>query len=420
MIQISKKLFIKLTGFFLLFIFVSRCSSDNTPLQSSSDSAPLKLSHDQREIIEADRNFSFRLFKTIVRSEDVDKNIFISPLSVSFALGMTMNGADGETYEAIQNCLQLQNLSEDQINHAYHDLINELTVLDDKVRFDIANSIWYRQGFSILPTFLEKNQKYFNAEINPAAFDEGTVKRINDWVADKTQGKINQIIDRIDRAAVLFLLNAIYFKADWRYQFDEEKTRDDHFTTPDNRRVTCKMMSVSENFGYFEDEQLQAVSLPYGNSSYGITIFLPRAEKELSQLINKFDGQQWEYYQSGLSKDTVVLNMPRFKLEYELKMNDVLSGLGMAVAFNPEQADFSRINKDRELFLSQVRHKTFVQVDEKGTEAAAVTIVETRTTSVDDSEIKYVQLNRPFFFVIHERSSDAILFMGKIVEPVWN
>ncbi|NIR48105.1 serpin family protein [candidate division KSB1 bacterium] len=370
----------------------------------------------EKQLVESDNKFGFKLFKAIVEEEG-DKNVFISPLSVSMALGMTLNGANGETKTAMEETLEFTGLSRDEINQSYKSLIELLTQLDLEVVFEIANSIWYREGMQFEETFFDVNKTYFDALVQALDFgDPASVDIINDWVKENTNGKIEEIIDSIDPGIVMFLINAIYFNGTWTYEFDKELTKEDSFTLPDGTEKSCKMMVQTGKFKYLETDDFQAIDLPYGGQQFSMTILLPNPSKNLDTLIEDLDPEIWHNLLANFSADSVTLQLPKFKLEYEIKLNDVLSALGMQVAFAPG-ADFTRMYRPGGLWIDYVRHKTFVEVDEEGTEAAAVTVVAIRD-SAGGPEIKFMRVNRSFLFVIRENHSQTILFMGKIVEPV--
>ncbi len=367
----------------------------------------------EKQLAESGNTFGFQLFKEIVM-ERPDSNIFISPLSVSFALGMTYNGAAGATEDSMRTTLGFADLSKEQINETYQSLMTFLTGLDPKVQFQIANSIWYRLGFHVEQPFIDINQTYFDAEVRGLDFTaQEALDTINNWVYDKTYGKIEEVIDFIHPLTVMFLINAIYFKADWTVQFDPDLTRDEPFIKDDGTGVISKMMVKEGDIQYFETDDFQAVDLPYGNGQFSMTILLPKPDKRVNDLIDAISPEDWTQWMTSFSTQNVHLNMPRFKVEFEMKLNDVLKALGMGIAFSGA-ADFSNINRDAELFISLVLHKTYVEVDEEGTEAAAVTVVELREFS---SGVTTMVLNRPFIYVIRERVSNTIVFMGKMSDP---
>lgn len=214
----------------------------------------------------------------------------------------------------------------------------------------------------------------------------------------------------------MFLINAIYFNGNWTYEFDKEMTQDDLFIRDTGRQVPCKMMIQTNEFQYQENADFQAVDIPYGDGEFRMTILLPKPGQDINTLIAALDMQTWQTWVDGFSADSVTLQLPKFKLEYEIKLNDVLAALGMSIAFLPGQADFTGMYAPGGLFIDYVKHKTFVEIDEEGTEAAAVTVVAIGETSANPGP-KFMRIDRPFLFVIRENDSGTILFIGKIVEP---
>ncbi len=402
-------------------LFIS-CSKGVTPTnEDDKDYKKITLSQSEKEIVESGKNFGLKLFREIDNFYETE-NIFISPLSVSMALGMTLNGAANSTYDSICQVLEFDNLNNDEINKAYRHLIELLSDVDEKVLFEIANSIWYRNTFSVEKSFLDTNIEYFDAEISALNFaDPASVDIINGWVSDKTHEKIKTIIDKISRDEVMFLINAIYFKGTWKYEFDKDKTYDGRFNLSSGNHTDCKMMKMQARLNYYKDDAMQVVELPYGNEHFNMLIFLPKNIDGLNEFIQTLDETQWRYYLSKLKSDSGTVDMPKFLVNYKLKMNDVLKSLGMANAFTSGLADFSHINKTADLFISRVIHKTFVQVDEEGTEAAAVTLVGIEKTSnePDEDKIFHFYADHPFFYVIREKDSGTILFMGRMDNPKW-
>jgi len=415
-----KKVFPKILT---LTLVISICSLFtqclNNPISPPNSGSSRQLTLSERSLVESDNKFGFKLFQEIAQEEN-DKNIFISPLSVSMALGMTYNGADGDTKTAMENTLGLSGLTVQQINESYESLIKLLSNLDPKVKFQIANSIWYREMFPVKNEFLDINRRYFDAEVSGLDFDDPkTLDIINGWVNDKTNGKIETILDEpIHPLTMMFLINAIYFKGTWTYEFDPTKTMDDIFVSGDGSKVPCQMMVQENDFQYFENEAFQAIDLPYGDGEFRMTIFLPSFENDVDSLIAELNQENWNRWINSFHKQKLTLQMPKFTLEYEIELNDALKALGMDVAFQSCCADFTKMYNKEEvglnLFISKVKHKTFVDVNEEGTEAAAVTSVEMRLESVGT----FMRVDRPFMFAIREIGSETILFMGKIVEPV--
>lgn len=370
----------------------------------------------EKRLVETENKFGFKLFREIVRQEQ-NKNVFVSPLSVSMALGMTYNGANGSTETAMRQTLGFGDMTLPAINSSYKSLIELLSQLDPKVKFQLANSIWYRQEYTFEPEFINLNQTYFNAVVRGLNFnDPNAAKTINGWVEQSTNGKIKQIVDDpIAWETVMFLINAIYFKGIWTYQFDPQQTRDDQFNLLDGSKKSCRMMNLKADLPYFANAQFQAVDLPYGDADFSMTILLPNPQTPVDALVADLQHENWQLWTKSFAKQTGNLSLPKFTLEYDLTLNEVLKALGMGIAFSPEQADFTKMRQIRDLYISKVKHKTFVEVNEEGTEAAAVTSVEIGRTSIGDSFI--MRVNRPFVLVIRENRSQSILFIGKILEP---
>jgi serpin B len=380
---------------------------------------PRELTVQEQAVAETGPDFGLRLFRT-VNAEEQGNNVFLSPLSVSMALGMTLNGAEGATRTAMEETLALNGLSRDEINEAYRGLIDLLSGLDPQVQMKLANSIWHRGDFAVEQPFIDANREYFDAEVTGLDFaDPQASETINGWVDEKTEGKIEKIVpDAIPAGTVMYLINAIYFQGDWRYQFHEEETEAAPFTLADGSEKTVELMKQTEPaFAHYGDETLEAVDLPYGDSLYAMTVLVPRGETSVESLAAGLDSERWQAVTSGLregGKAGVVL--PRFTLEYEKTLNDALKAMGMEEAFAPALSDFSGINREagERLYISKVKHKSFVKVNEEGTEAAAVTSVSIGRTS---ERPPVVRADRPFLFVIRENHSSTILFVGKVADP---
>lgn len=375
---------------------------------------PRPLTATEQQIVDSDNQFGLTLFRSI--SEETPKeNIFISPLSVSMALGMTLNGAEGETRAAMEETLEKAGLSNAEINQSYRDLIDLLTTLDPKVTVELANSIWYREGFEVRTDFIDTNKEHFDARVDALDFSSpDAVDTINGWVADNTRGKIEKIVQRLSPQDVMYLINALYFKGNWRNQFDEDLTQEATFTGPDGRESTVDMMKREDTtFPVYFGDQLTAVDLPYGDSLYSMTVLLPKPDQTVRDVAAALDQNRWNTITSELApRKLSALEMPTFTLEYEKTLNDMLKDMGMAVAFDPGRANFSGINDGGGLWIDEVKHKTFIEVNEKGTEAAAVTSV-TMVQSLPPS----IRVDRPFLLVIREQHSGTILFIGQVSDP---
>ncbi len=380
------------------------------------DQLPRQLSVAEEKLIEADNRFAFRLFSEINQQEG-DTNIFISPLSVAMALGMTYNGAAGSTQVAMQEVLELEGMSLQEVNESYRSLIDLLRNLDPRVEFLLANSIWYREDYAFEQEFLDLNREYFDAEVVPLDFGSSDAgDRVNQWVDENTKGKISDIVPPgpLSPDLIMLLLNAIYFKADWAGQFDKDLTKQEPFYLRDGSTVSTDMMWHSEPvpLRYHRDGGIQIIDLPYGGDAFSMTIIVPDEPQDINSLVGVLTRDQWNLWIAGLDSASFIVSMPKFKLEYKIRLNEVLKALGMEVAFcDPGPADFSRLFPTA--CISFVDHKTYVDVDEEGTEAAAVTVVAIGESAAPPGVI----VNVPFVFAIRERYSGTILFMGKIVDP---
>jgi len=374
------------------------------------------LTASEKSLVRSSNQFGFRLLKAVNESE-AGGDVFISPFSVSMALGMVLNGANGSTGEAVQSTLGFSSMTREEINKIYFALIHLLRNLDPRVQFDIANSIWHRLGFTVETEFLETNKKYFEAIVTGLNFGApDAAKTINEWVDVSTKGKIREIVpDPIADEVMMYLINAIYFKGTWMYQFDKTRTMDAPFYRSDGVIRTTQMMHMRGTLVYVETPSYQVIELPYGDSLFSMIVVLPKPGHSIDAFVEKLTDDSWGTLKDGLDPQLVTLYLPKFTLEYEKGLVEVLTALGMGVAFDGELADFTGINRNGELYISDVKHKTFVQVDEEGTEAAAVTSVEIRVTSLPAEVV--MRVDRPFFFVITERHSGTLLFMGKVMEP---
>ena len=412
LILAMKTHFLMVTGMFFLCLILTACDS-----MQSEDApvSPRPLTESEQRIVEADNQFGLRLFDSINEQAPAE-NLFISPTSISMALGMTLNGADGATRDELVALLEKQDLTEESINASYQSLIRLLSGLDPEVILSIANSIWYREGAQIEPSFLEKSTTYFEAEVASLDFnDPESVDTINSWVDDKTNGLIDSIIQQISPNTIMYLINAIYFKGNWTAPFDPELTATATFNNLSGGTSEVDMMTQRGIFPYFQSDRATYIDLPYGDSLYSMTVILPEDSGDINALITELSEGQFNAAVSQLDRTEVDLFFPRFTLAYETKLRDVLRGMGLEQAFDESRADFTRIQPNGGLYLSDVIHKSFVEVNEEGTEAAAVTGVIIEATSVGPPT-PIVRVDKPFIFLIREKSTGTYLFAGKITE----
>ena len=403
---------------YFLFLIVLSIISYSFLQCSSGITNPVvrELTPLEKQLVSSSSEFGFNLFKKINKVE-AQNNIFISPLSVSMALGMALNGASGTTYDAMKSTLEFSSLTKQQINETYQSLIGLLTKSDPKVTFNIANSIWYKNTFNFKKEFIDINKKYFNAEVESLDFtNNNSVNIINNWVNEKTNGKISKIVEKIPQNIIMYLINAIYFKGTWKYEFNKKSTQQDIFNDINGNQITCNMMAQKNKFLYYSNSDLQIIDLPYGNENFSMVVILPVWGKNVNEVIEHLDKDTWNNYLSNLKKEEGTIQLPKFKLENKYLLNKVLKQLGMEIAFDKGKADFTIMNKSGGIYIDEVLHKTFVQVDEEGTEATAVTSVSFGVTSAGGNGF-LMRVDRPFVFIIKEKNSNSILFMGKVIKP---
>ncbi len=390
--------------------------TDNHTNQNQDKLAQTGHNDMSMKLVYANNQFAFQIFSEIQKSQS-NENIFISPSSIALALSMTYNGAHGKTQEAMAKTLNFQEMSLEEVNQANQQLGNLLNSLNTDIKLDIANSIWTKQGISFYPNFLQRNEKFYQSKVSEIDFkNPQTPEIINNWVNDCTKGKIDKIIDKLEPNTVMVLLNAIYFKANWEQEFSENYTKNMPFHLPNGIQKQHPIMFQSSRHLYYEDEDFQAVSLPYGEGSISMYIFLPREQVGLEKFHQILNDKNWQNWMLQFDYYKVNLGLPKFKTEYAVTLNDVLKSLGMEIAFDKRAADFSGMRPiPPELYIDEVKHKTFVEVNETGTEAAAATSV---TMGTRGAEIVVDMLvDRPFFFAIMDNDSGTILFMGEITNP---
>lgn len=402
-------------------LLFSTCNSNLTGPDDtdSKGELPRELTESELKLVEADRNFSYRIFSETIAYDD-EENIMISPLSISMALVLALNGAEGQTFDDMRETLKLSGMGLDEINEAFDSLIELLVTVDPKVTMKIANSVWHRENLPAKEDFLDRVETHFGAQIEGLDFsDPAAVEKINNWVNENTEGLIPEIVDEIPPHVVMYLINAIYFKGDWLRQFDTEDTysTDFHLGTGETKQV--EMMHQAGGFATYMKGDVRMVELPYGDSLFTMTLMMPADDAmPIDQFVKeKVNAENLVEWRSNLHVDNrkATVALPKFELEYEIEYNDILKAMGMEIAFSGSSADFQGIadTSPQNLFIDNVKHKTFIAVDEKGTEAAAVTSVSMGITSV----VPQITFNRPFVFIIHERESGANLFMGRMKNP---
>lgn len=381
-----------------------------------------KLTVDPR-LVTATNDLGFSLHRKLVAAAD-GKNVFISPTSIELALAMTYNGAAAETKDAMAKALGLDKMTLDDVNAANADLMKLLKDPDPKVELAIANSLWGREGVKFDEGFLKRNTDFYSAEVRGIDFNAPTsADTINQWVSDNTREKITKLVDAdAIRDALLMLINALYFKGQWSTPFDNALTKDGPFTVTAGTTRTLPMMTLERKFDYMENDQFQAIALPYGDEYVRMLIFLPKAGVKLGEMTAAMTNAKVTEWTGQMSNQEGTITLPRFKADYDTSLKATLTALGMGVAFS-DQADFSGVlppsqqpTIDGKPFISDVIHKTVLEVNEEGTVAAAVTGVIVGTTAMP-AEPFTMTVDHPFFLAIQDQPTGAILFMGSIVDP---
>lgn len=415
----------------VLVTAIAACGDPTGPTPPAIIELPRPLSAAEVAVIDGSNTFSFDLLRE-ARSRDPSANTFLSPLSASMALGMTLNGTDQETASQMRHMLGFGEMEEPEINEAYRDLIALLLDLDPAVDFALGNSIWSRKGIPFHADFLDRTRTFFDAEVQELDFtDPAAVDLINAWVAGVTNGRIQELIQEIPDNAIMYLLNAIYFNGDWRRTFDKDRTRPARFTLADGSTAQVEMMAGHVGYRVLRAaDGVSGVELPYGGDAFAAVAILPRPDQSVDELIAGLEAAHWEEWMhafetAAVAEDTdkpgIEVFLPRIELEYERLLNDDLEALGMTDAFDRQLADFTRLTPvdlpagegPPWVYVSKVKQKTFLKVDERGTEAAAATSVE---IVVESAPLPLV-FDRPFLFAIRERLTGTILFLGAIGDP---
>lgn len=392
---------------------LASCTSNVGPL----DELPRNLTPAEQTVVSEANAFGLDLFGRLA-ADDREGNVFLSPLSAYMALGMVANGASGETLEGIRATLHQSGLDEAQANEAYRGLLDLLLTLDPKVDLEIANAIWYRLGLHVRSTFEEQSQRTFDAAVEGLDFaDPASVDVINGWVRDRTRNRIDEIVSELPPELVMLLVNAVYFKGSWQTEFDVDRTHDAGFTLLDETVVNVPMMLRPdvEMLRYQRGDAFEAAELLYGNGAFVMTVIVPSGGAAPADLMASLDASTWDGWMNDFEEVASFgqVLLPKFRIEWEEVLNDQLAAMGMSRAFSTS-ADLSRLfDEDQDLMISRVKQKSFVDVNEEGTEAAAVTSVGVGVTSAPPG----FRVDRPFVFAIRERFSGTVLFIGQVLDP---
>ncbi len=404
------------------FLAISACKADKMEVQT--EPVPFKLSATQAEFISEANHFGINLFNYVAMGSR--ENMMLSPISVHVALSMLLNGSAGETKAQIQEMLGFEsNLSIQDINQAYTDLRLQLLKADNRVQLSLANAVFSRQGFPVKQTFIDAMKNEFHATVESLDFNSASsLSRINNWASDNTNGKIPKVLDELHPESVLILMNALYFKGIWSTEFVKSETKSLPFHLNETITVQVPTMSSEIQAKVVNAPTFTAVEIPYGRKNFTMVVLIPKSQLSEENSLLEAVGltpDSWLTLTAELnaqeSWQTIQLFLPKFKFSFEQELNDALAHLGMRDAFSPSLADLSEITNQQLLFVSLVKQNTFVETNEEGTEAAAVTTIDIRVTSVPDGP-PTIRVDRPFLFGIREQTSNSLLFMGQVVNPL--
>lgn len=367
-------------------------------------------------ITKSNQEFTFNLYKKVVQSET--GNICLSPFSVSFCLGMIMNGTEGDTYDEIRQLMGFQDFTREDINRYMQTIRKELSTADTSVTIINANSIWINNRFNVRKAFTRLNKKYYQAEIYNEPFDSNTISKINQWSADHTNGKITKPVQQIDDKFLSILINSIYFKGRWNYEFKKSATIDEPFLTADSCLINTPTMIKKHYINSYRDEKVTVAKLPYGNETFSMVLFLPtQKDGDINEIIAHLDKEQWEGWLNNLSLHKFELHLPRFKMEQKINLEKQLKALGIKKAFIAS-LDFAQMCQTEKFYIHSLSQNSFIEVNEEGTEAAATTVA----SIIAEEEIAsnfpaIIRFDRPFGYMIKEKNSGVILFAGKVDNP---
>lgn len=398
----------------VLPFFLLSCKKEQTE-QVPLEPVKIDLTSDQVTMIDSGNSFAFDLFRKIAQDADKSENIIISPLSISVALSMTMNGADGATRDAMAEALRTNGISPEEINSSYKELTKTLLSVDKRVLINIANSVWTEQRFPVKKQFTDILTQYYNADTKSFNVeDPGAPVDMNNWIEDKTNGLIKDMIESLDPQSAMFLINAIYFKGKWNSQFEKSKTINMPFHKQVGVVADVPMMKQKNDFKAYKGDGFLLGEFPYGQGNYVMDVILPDNIDGIDDIIQSTDNVSFNTMINHLHQSEIDLSFPKFKYGYKKTLNNILSDMGMGIAFT-EFADFSKIS-DVALMISFVLHQAFIETNEEGTEAAAATVVGMYTTSLPAGPIE-MNIDHPFYYIIRETTTNTILFMGKVANP---
>jgi serpin B len=412
-----KKIFIK-NAIIILFAIPSVLTScrKETAVNLPTEPVKIDLTSDQVLLIASENSFAIDVFKKVIQNEAENKNVIISPLSISSALSMTLNGANDGTRDAMLVALRMNGLTTELINNSYKDLTATLLNIDQRVLISIANSVWTEKNFVVKKPFTDILARYYNTETKSFDItDPLAPKEVNDWIESKTNGLIKNMLTQLDPSTVMLLVNAIYFKGKWSSQFDKANTTDRPFFHSDGSSGKVPMMRQTSEFKIYKGSEFTLAEFPYGQANFVMDVIVPDEINGIKNIIPQITISSLSGWINQLAEKKTDLSFPRFKYVYRKELKDILSEMGMSVAFT-DAADFSNI-ADLRLLISMVLHQAFIETNEEGTEAAAATITGISTSSVP-TDPAILNIDHSFLYIIRETTTNSILFIGRVADPL--
>jgi serpin B len=414
----ANKLIVNLAAVFVITILIAMsCSKSDEELPD--EPVPINLSQDQIALIELGNSFAFDIFMKVLGSAGENENVMISPLSISYALSMTLNGADGTTRDAMLEALRVSGITPDEINDSYKNLTEALLSVDKRVLISIANSVWVENNFPVKKSFTDILTNYYDAESRSFDINDASAPdKINIWIEDKTNGLIKEMIDKLEDNTVMLLINAIYFKGKWKSQFDKSKTAEMPFYKSGGNQVDVPMMKQKSDFRIYEGSGFVIAEFPYGQGNFVMDVIIPDDQAGFNSTLAMVSDENYTSWINQMRERETDLSFPRFKYGFKKKLKDILSDMGMGIAFS-DDADFSNITDLYDLLINDVAHQSFIETNEEGTEAAAATVVEIGLTSAPPTPL-VLRLDHPFIYIIREITTNTIIFMGRVADPSAN
>ena len=384
--------------------------------KSTTLTGPVQLPADASAIIQSNAHFAFDFFHATLQNDAGLSNKLVSPISVYFDLAMLENGAKQATQDSILYAMRLAAAQTPSLNATAKALLQQLPLLDSKISLSIANSIWYDQSIQPVPSFLQTNDSFYNAQVQGLNFnDPASLTTINNWVSQETKGNIPQILNQLLPGS-LILLNAVYFNGSWSHNFDTAATKMGNFTNVSGQAVNTPFMSLLNTVNYMANDTVQMLQLPYGGGDFNMYLMKPGTALSTAQLANYLSPSTFGNWQSKLDSTLLQLYLPRFGFGYSIpNLQPELGSMGMGIAFS-NLADLSGIFPQG-ASISQSAHKTMIKVSETGTTAAAVTVITVTPTAVLTPNYPIISFDHPFLFLIQEKSTGTVLFIGLLNDP---